>query len=259
MFALIVACGGGGDDRLAVGDGASVTVATVTRTAGEAPETAGTPGTAASQEPEAEGATPEPSDGATAGTQDRPGNGSAALSGFVYPIAGACLPQGDLLIPNAPREYRNGTHEGIDFYGSDNCTSIGLGTPVVAAQAGRVSRIDHGYVSPPPAEMDALLANPNSEASLDKFRGRQVWIDHGDGIVTRYAHLSAVAGELGINDLVAQGTTIGFVGESGTPESVYRGGTEFHLHWELRVGGSYLGAGQAPAQVRALYLTLFSP
>ena len=43
---------------------------------------------------------------------------------FSYPVAGGCLPEGDQLMPNAPREYRKGIHEGVDFYGVDNCTAI---------------------------------------------------------------------------------------------------------------------------------------
>ena len=54
-------------------------------------------------------ATPEPPD-------------LTVFRGFIYPIRGACLPEGDQLMPNAPREYRGGTHEGVDFYDYDNCT-----------------------------------------------------------------------------------------------------------------------------------------
>jgi murein DD-endopeptidase MepM/ murein hydrolase activator NlpD len=58
---------------------------------------------------------------------------------------------------------------------------------------------------------------------------------------------------------VAQGQVVAFVGESGTPESVSSPGREYHLHFEMRVGDSYLGKALPPAQVRSLYLTLFSP
>ena len=58
---------------------------------------------------------------------------------------------------------------------------------------------------------------------------------------------------------MAQGEVIAYVGESGTPGSVTTPGTEYHLHWEVRVGTSYLGAGQDPASVRAQYLALFGP
>lgn len=243
MLALVAACGGG--DDAAVG-GSAVTIATVTRTAEDA--TNGNP---------ASGLETRPASGAA--TQAPPAAGSAALTGFIYPLAGACLPEGDQLMPNAPRTYRDGIHEGVDFYGVDNCTAIGAGTPVLAAKAGRVIRADHSYVDLTPQALAVMRADPTSEASFDAFRGRQVWIDHGDGIVTRYCHLDGIIPELQVNDMVAQGTTIAYVGESGTPGSVESPGTEFHLHWEVRVGDSYLGAGQDPAQVRALYLALFGP
>jgi murein DD-endopeptidase MepM/ murein hydrolase activator NlpD len=161
-------------------------------------------------------------------------------------------------MPNAPRTYRNGIHEGVDFYGVDNCVAIGLGTPVMAAKAGTIIRIDHDYTDLTAATLAALFVDPTAPDSFDAFRGRQLWIDHGNGIVTRYCHLSGVVGELQVGDTVAQGTTIAYVGESGTPGSVQAPGTEYHLHWELRTGDSYLGAGEAPAQVRAEYLALFA-
>jgi murein DD-endopeptidase MepM/ murein hydrolase activator NlpD len=190
-----------------------------------------------------------------------PANGtSGELHGFVFPIAGGCLPQGDQLMPNAPRPYRNGIHEGMDLYAVDNCTAITSGTPVVAVKAGRIVRADLNYADPTRAEMDSYLANPNTEESLDKFRGRQVWVDHGGGIVTRYAHLSGIAPGITVGTNVVQGQLIAFVGESGTPESIVRPGSEYHLHFEVRLAdGSYLGKGQPPANVRSLYQTFFSP
>ena len=193
------------------------------------------------------GATPQPTS---------TGNGSQ-LTGFAFPLAGGCLPKGDQLMPNARRDYRLGIHEGIDFYDADNCTMIGLGTPVHAAKAGIVIRADTNYQNPTVQQMNALLADPTNEASLDAFRGRQVWVDHGGGIVTRYCHLSKVADGLAAGAAVKQGDVIAFVGESGTPESVSNPGRQYHLHFEVRVGGSYLGAGESPAKVRLLYTTLF--
>lgn len=186
-------------------------------------------------------------------------NGGDPLKGFIYPISGGCLPQGDQLMPNAPRTYRNGTHEGVDFYGVDNCTSIVKGTPVLAAKAGTVIRADLNYTDPTAAEMQAYLTNPNTDASLDEFRGRQVWIRHDDGgvYVTRYCHLSSIAAGITPGTRVTAGQLIAYVGESGTPESLVNPGSELHLHFEMRIGSSYLGAGQTPAQVRALYQTLF--
>jgi len=74
------------------------------------------------------------------------------------------------------------------------------------------------------------------EETLDRIRGRQVWIDHGGGIVTRYAHLDSVA-DLRVGARVERGVAIGTVGSSGYEE----GGP--HLHFEVRVGEGYLGDG----------------
>jgi murein DD-endopeptidase MepM/ murein hydrolase activator NlpD len=186
------------------------------------------------------------------------GNGTQ-VNGLTYPIAGGCLPKGDQLMPNAARTYRNGIHEGVDFYAVDNCTGITNGTPVVAVLAGRVVRADASFVDPTQAEINAYLANPNTEESLDKFRGRQVWIDHGGGIVTRYCHLSGIAPGITVGTMVTQGQLVAYVGESGTPESVSNPGREYHLHFEIRTGSTYLGKGLPAADVRRLYLSAFSP
>jgi murein DD-endopeptidase MepM/ murein hydrolase activator NlpD len=180
------------------------------------------------------------------------------------PIRGGCLPTGDQLMPNAPRDYRGGTHEGVDFYQVDNCTEIVKGTPALAAKDGVVIRADHGYHDLTQSEYDeANTAVAGGHADdprvLDLYRGRQVWIDHGHGLVTRYAHLSGIPDNITVGARVAQGETVGFVGDSGTPESLTDPGTEIHLHWEVRVGDSFLGKGLPPAEVRALYEQLFTP
>jgi murein DD-endopeptidase MepM/ murein hydrolase activator NlpD len=180
------------------------------------------------------------------------------LTGFHFPLSGGCLPRGDQLMPNAPRPYRNGIHEGIDFYEVDNCTSIGRGTPVLAAKAGRVIRADLDYVDITAAEVQAYMANPNTDEALDKFRGRQVWVQHEGGIITRYAHLSAVAQGVFVGATVTQGQLVAYVGNSGTPESLTNPAGEHHLHFEVRVGEGYLGKGQPPAEVRRLYSLLFA-
>ena len=181
------------------------------------------------------------------------------LAGYTFPIVGGCLPRGDQLLPNAPRTYRNGFHEGLDLYESDNCTQIREGTGVVAARDGRVIRADVNYVEMTQTELSLLNQNSTAPEALDRFRGRQVWIDHGDGVVTRYAHLKGIAPGIAAGMTIKAGQLIAFVGESGTPESVTNPGTENHLHFELRIGASYLGEGMAGPDVRKAYVTLFSP
>jgi murein DD-endopeptidase MepM/ murein hydrolase activator NlpD len=186
------------------------------------------------------------------------------VQGLIFPIEGACLPSNDDLMPNAPREYRGGIHEGVDFYGLDNCVSIVQGTPVRAVKAGRVIRAMLNYQDLTSDELQALneriaQGEANDPDILDAFRGRQVWVDHGGGLVTRYAHLEGIAPGIDVGVTVEAGQELGYVGESGTPESVTAPGTENHLHFEIRVGDHYLGQGLPPDEVRALYEKAFSP
>ena len=46
-------------------------------------------------------------------------------------------------------------------------------------------------------------------------------------------------------------------GDSGTPESASNPDFEIHLHFEIRVGDTYLGAGLDPAETRAVYEAVF--
>lgn len=184
--------------------------------------------------------------------------------GLIFPIEGACLPGSDTLMPNALREYRDGIHQGIDFYGIDNCVSIVRGTPPRAVKAGRVIRATLGYQDLTWGELEALndrvaLGQSDSPDVLDKFRGRQVWVDHGGGLVTRYAHLGGIASGIAVGATVEAGQELGYVGDSGTPESLTAPGTEDHLHFEIWVGDHYLGEGLPPGDVRALYERAFSP
>ena len=196
-------------------------------------------------------------------TDTPPPTAAREVSGFAYPIEGACLPEDDNLLPGAQREYRKAIHEGLDLYDADNCTFIGLGTEVLAAKAGTVIRADWDYeelTAEKLAELEARIeagdaADPDVE---DAFRGRQVWIDHGDGTVTRYAHLESIANGVDVGVEVEQGELIGYVGDSGTPESVTDPDTEGHLHFEIRVGDYYLGQGLLPDEVRRLYEQAFS-
>ncbi len=197
-------------------------------------------------------------------TATPPGPDLSVFRGFIFPLKGACLPTSDNLMPNAARSYRDGVHEGIDFYQVDNCTAIAQGTPVLAAKDGTVIRADHNYHDLTQAELDALDAriaagHANDADVIDTFRGRQVWVDHGHGVVTRYAHLSAIPDSIRVGSKVVQGETIAAVGDSGTPESVADKTAEMHLHFELRAGDGFLGKGLPPGQVRALYTNLFTP
>lgn len=172
------------------------------------------------------------------------------VRGLVIPIAGASLPTDPDLLPNAPRAFRGGWHEGIDF-------PAALGTEVRAVRAGTIIRIDRDFNDWSSEQKDTALEEAvrlgyTPSATLDRIRGRQVWIDHGRGVVSRYAHLSAVA-DLGVGTPVEAGQIVGLVGSSGYPE----GGP--HLHLEIRTGASYLGDGLGPDALLAAISAAFAP
>ena len=165
-------------------------------------------------------------------------------------------------MPNAPREYRNGFHEGVDWYNGLACASVRKGTPVMAMYEGYVIRADHDYVDITIEQVNEFSRRTaelgyTEDPILDIYRGRQIWIYHGNGVVTRYAHLSLIVPSLKVGDWVRRGQVVGGVGESGTPESITAPGTEMHLHAEVRIGQSFLGSGLPPGEVRALYRKLF--
>ena len=68
------------------------------------------------------------------------------LYGFIQPIEGGCLPDSERLMPNSPREYRNGYHEGVDWYDLSSCARVSEGTEVLAMYAGVVIRADLDYL-----------------------------------------------------------------------------------------------------------------
>lgn len=185
------------------------------------------------------------------------------LSGFTHPVEGACLPFTDRLMPNAPRLYRNGVHEGVDIYPGYACAYVEEGTPILAVYDGEVIRSDLDYVDITLQQVEELAARTARQGysdpeTLDIYRGRQVWIDHGSGVVSRYAHLASIAEGIEVGVRVRQGQVIGGMGESGTPEFITAPGTEIHLHYEIRIGDSFLGADLPPDIVRGLYERLFN-
>ena len=98
-----------------------------------------------------------------------------------------------------PFNGRGAMHAGLDFKGAH-------GSPIRAAAAGRIAFVGRkgGY-------------------------GNAVEIDHGHGIMTRYAHLSGF--DVRIGQTVTPGQHIARMGSTGRS-------TGTHLHFEVRVGGT---------------------
>lgn len=95
-----------------------------------------------------------------------------------------------------PFNGKGAMHAGIDFKGA-------LGSPIFAAGGGRVTF-----------------------AGWKSGYGQAIEITHGNGILTRYAHLSRIGVKIG--QRVAAGSTIGGLGSTGRS-------TGPHLHFEVRI------------------------
>jgi murein DD-endopeptidase MepM/ murein hydrolase activator NlpD len=188
-----------------------------------------------------------------------------ASYGFTMPLQGALLPDRSAIYPGSRRAYRYGVHEGLDIFGGDVGVELGVGTPVVAAGDGVVMRADVDYQELSPQALNAMLADAHARHdtprdALNKLGGRQVWIDHGDGVVTMYAHLSSIADGIVAGQSVTAGQLIGTVGVSGTPDGA-AGITQFaHLHFEIRLGDQqqyYLGQWLSIEETRRAFEQIF--
>ena len=99
--------------------------------------------------------------------------------------------------------YKNGFHNGLDI-------GAIIGTPVFAAEDGRVSAVDN-----------------NDKSYWQKYQyGQYIMIEHANNLSTLYPHLSATAVKKG--DVVKRGELIGYVGNSG-----YSTGPHLHfgIYW----------------------------
>jgi murein DD-endopeptidase MepM/ murein hydrolase activator NlpD len=102
-------------------------------------------------------------------------------------------------------------HNGADY-------AVPAGTPVLAAQAGRVVLAEQHF-----------------------FSGKAVVIDHGLGLFTMYFHLRDLRVREG--EAVRAGQAVGTVGASGRA-------TGAHLHWGVRLGGARVDPTTLPRVTR---------
>jgi murein DD-endopeptidase MepM/ murein hydrolase activator NlpD len=165
------------------------------------------------------------------------------LSFLEKPIEGAEVSTLANHLPGAKRGYRNGFHEGLDWYGYATVRTMSFDTPVYAMAEGTVVRVDHDYEeykSPLIRNKDLSLTAELGETPLyifDRLRGRQVWIQYEKGIMNRFAHLDDIPESLKVGDKVTSKTIIGYVGNSGTSGAVNKDGTELHLHQDILIYG----------------------
>lgn len=181
----------------------------------------------------------------------------AQLPPLVIPIAGSEMTPRDLQMPGAPRHYRLGIHEGTDLYWQP-------GTMVRAIADGQIIRANHDYQPATPAlvsywRAETLLQGYTPEEALDFYRGMQVWIQHENGFITRYGHLSQISPDVVVGTTVVQGQTVGAVGNSGSPMSLNSDSTDAHLHFELWLQDHFVGQYLRPIEIRGWIERLMLP
>jgi murein DD-endopeptidase MepM/ murein hydrolase activator NlpD len=185
---------------------------------------------------------------------------------LVMPNPGSVLPDQFVLYPGARRAYRYGVHQGMDLYYEKPDQRIVIGSPVLAAGGGVVVRADTDYREMTLEEVSTILADAHAKhitppETLDKLGGRQIWIDHGKGLLTRYLHLDGIAEGITVGTHVESGQEIGYAGLSGTPDGI-EGNLSFpHLHFEIRIGQKdayYLGQWLTIEDTRRILEVLFS-
>ncbi len=175
--------------------------------------------------------------------------------GLQVPIEGAHLTSHDFQLPGAPRHYRLGVHEGIDFYSWTAGVTVDRSTRVQAVADGVVIRAMLDYQGLTAAQNTAYAARSRElgytpDDVLDGYRGRQVWIDHGGGLVSHYAHLGSIEPGIVEGAAVSKGQVIARVGNSGTPSSVDSQTSDVHLHLELWLGDHFVGQFMRPIEAR---------
>ena len=159
------------------------------------------------------------------------------------------------LLPNALREYRSGSHHGIDF-------AIPLNGPIMAVSGGSIVRSNPTHSD---VDIDTYNAFLETTQQLSKtpediynyiLLGKSIVIDHGYSIASNfrtisvYAHLSSIADGILPGAKVDKGQLIGFSGNTGTSSGSLRNEKGAHLHWELhfedKSGKYFLGQNIPP-------------
>ena len=85
------------------------------------------------------------------------------------------------------------------------------------------------------ADKGVPIASPADGTVIESgdffFSGNLVYIHHGQGLITLYAHLNTI--DVKVGDKVKKGQIIGTVGETGRV-------TGPHLHWSVGLNGTWV-------------------
>jgi murein DD-endopeptidase MepM/ murein hydrolase activator NlpD len=141
-----------------------------------------------------------------------------AFPAYAAPVPGAGC--GGMLMPAVQLKYES---RGFSRYHSGVDLMAPYGSPIRAAAGGTVVYAGWYYAY-----------------------GKIVDIQHADGVITRYAHMSAFAPGIGKGTPVSAGEIIGKIGTTGRAHGA-------HVHFEVRINGHavdpqpYLNAKSCPA------------
>ena len=128
--------------------------------------------------------------------------------------------------------------------GRERTSSFGIRRDPFTGRRAMHSGVD--FRTPVGASVMATAKGTVIHAGWNGGYGRMVEVDHGNGLTTRYAHMSAISVKEG--QKVDVGTIVGKAGSSGRS-------TGPHLHYEVRIGGkavdpmAYLRAGRKVLQL----------
>lgn len=103
-------------------------------------------------------------------------------------------------------------HAGIDISG------CGFGSPIFAIGPGTVTQVNTG-----------CPGQGYYGSKCGGGYGNAVFVDHGNGILVKYAHLNST--NVSVGQRVSRGQVVGTMGNSGSS-------TGTHLHFEIRVNGT---------------------
>ncbi len=187
------------------------------------------------------------------------------LTGYTIPVENGIIPFDDASLPGAPRKYRNGVHKGLDISYKENffglTTKVDSETKILSARDGEIIRIDKNYIPITEAEFKEISnynqTHPVTFVDRD-FGGRQIWIDHKNGVITTYNHLSALNPSLNLGQKVKKGEFIGYAGNSGLMGEAKSNNDSIHLHFEIWVDGEFFGKDLNATQTKNLLKYFFS-